>query len=124
MSILDRLFRLTDIPAKSREPLGSATIAGASNGYVSVHWTTAEVRYHPSGKGYGSPYSFSCNVTRIGNWGWLSMGNIPDELRRAGVRFTPDLFREIKRTLKGLGVDECEFQRNDDDGKVRFRRVS
>lgn len=103
------------IPAKAWAPLDGATIAGAGAGYVSISWTHAEIRYHPSGKGYGSPASFSCNATRAGHLTWLSMGEQKSD------KFTPHIHSEIIKALQSVGAENIQWDRRDEHGKIRKR---
>jgi hypothetical protein len=84
------------------------------DGHVSIEPLTSIVRYHPDGKGYGSPYVFSCVLTRIGDEGWLNL---------ATGHFSPEIFRAVKKALLESGLESVDFERKK-RGRQQMRHLS
>lgn len=112
------LFGRRAVPDESRAPLGTPTIVGANGGLVSVEWLVIQIRYHPNGGGKGAPYTFSCNVTRMGDVGYISMAT---QNVTGGRRFTPEVYREIERALRGLGIKRVDYERRNLPGEPRHK---
>jgi hypothetical protein len=83
-------------------------------GHVSVEQIVSVIRYHPDGGGYGSPYTFSCLITRSGEYGWLSLAT--------GV-FSAKIYRGIYSELVKLGITRVRFERRI-RGKRRTRTIT
>lgn len=81
--------------------------------FVSVEAPVYLVRYHPTGEGYGSAYSFSVVLTRTGTHGYLSM---------ASGTFTPTAYKAIRRYLMRIGMTHVRFERRNLP-RVRHREI-
>jgi hypothetical protein len=82
--------------------------------FVSVEAPVYLVRYHPTGDGFGSPYSFSVVLTRFGSRGYLSM---------AAGTFTPTAYKAIRRYLRAMGMTGVRFERRNLP-RVRQREIA
>ena len=71
-------------------------------GFISVEHVVSCLRYHSDGGGFGSPYTFSCLVTRMGKVGWVSL---------ASGEFSSKAYRAIRKALLAEGLTSVEFVR-------------
>lgn len=77
--------------------------------FISLEQVSFIVRHHPDGKGFGSPYDFSCVVV---------VKNETDCILKAGVgKFSKSTGSKISEVLYELGFRNLEFERKEKEKK-------
>lgn len=75
-------------------------------GSVSVDAFAYTLRFHPTGKGLGSGFSFVATMTRFGNEATIFGG-----LQAQAGPYTPQVQRAIGAALKKIGIEHVRWDR-------------